>query len=58
MPNLRDKRLKVNGIGSPLLGAECTQQMFIRRGFVPRFSPLPFYISFFYEKFASFVNLV
>ena len=60
-PNLRDKRLKVNGIGSPALGRlsslgrggrgeRGTQRMFIQGGSVPSSNTLPFKIPFFTKK--------
>ena len=35
-----------------------TQQIFIWGGSAPKFNPLPFYISFFYEKGTPFVYLL
>ena len=62
-PNLRDKRLKVNGIDSPALGRlsslgrggggrgeRGTQRMFIQGGSVPSSNTLSFYIPFFTKK--------
>ena len=59
MPNLRDKRLKVNGIGLPALGRGVYSTNVYTERLRPEVQPLTLlYIIFFYEKVTSFVYLV